>query len=284
MCLPLGFQGGAPCRDPELSPEKRVLERKLKKERKKEERKRLREAGAAAAGSPRAPRSAAQLALDYLCRWGAGGGAGRGRPHGAVLPQGRWPPACACLLASPRLVSGGLRSAEMAVPPAGTAGLYRPAASAGGSPLCGVRCAACHRAAGLEPSRWQATPFHPLTRTRGPLRSTQGTPPGTRQRLACACCKYGGHSPAQESSGAPGSEAPVKSLVSVCRDTGGRSHPVMSQHRAPPGSPTPSKPYCRLPRPGRWAPGGPPWTPVSPSCGDLGNSVAETNSHTLFPR
>ncbi|XP_039735195.1 protein cholesin [Pteropus medius] len=63
-------QGGAPCGDPELSPEeKRVLERKLKKERKKGGRKGLGEAGAATARSPRARRSGAQLALDYLCSW-----------------------------------------------------------------------------------------------------------------------------------------------------------------------------------------------------------------------
>lgn len=67
-------EGGAACRDPELSPElspeeKRVLERKLKKERKKEERKRLREAGLTTAQSLPAKRSGAQLALDYLCGW-----------------------------------------------------------------------------------------------------------------------------------------------------------------------------------------------------------------------
>ncbi|XP_036913862.1 uncharacterized protein C7orf50 homolog isoform X2 [Sturnira hondurensis] len=54
----------------ELTPEeKRVLERKLKKERRREARKRLREAGAAPAQPPRAQRSRAQLALDYLCGW-----------------------------------------------------------------------------------------------------------------------------------------------------------------------------------------------------------------------
>lgn len=68
----LDFQGEAASRvqdpGPELSPEeRRVLERKLKKERKKEEKKRLREAGVAAAQTPPARRSGAELALDYLC-------------------------------------------------------------------------------------------------------------------------------------------------------------------------------------------------------------------------
>lgn len=62
------FQGGGVRPDLEPTPEeKRVLERKLKKERRREERKRLREAGAAPAQPPRAQRSGAQLALDYLC-------------------------------------------------------------------------------------------------------------------------------------------------------------------------------------------------------------------------
>ncbi|XP_054429836.1 uncharacterized protein C7orf50 homolog isoform X2 [Pteronotus mesoamericanus] len=55
---------------PALTPEeKRVLQRKLKKERRKEERKRLREATVAPAQPPRAQRSGAQLALDYLLGW-----------------------------------------------------------------------------------------------------------------------------------------------------------------------------------------------------------------------
>lgn len=162
-----------------------------------------------------------------------GGGRGRGRPEpagpalgrpagpGLPLQVGRWPPGCACPAAPP--VVWGRNGGAAITSPGASAGGQRCGGGGGelgggaggeekvrgGLPLCGVHCEACHGTAGLEPSRWQVTLFHPLTRTRGPFGSTQGAP-RTRQRLARARCKRGGYSPAQESSGAPGHDPPVK--------------------------------------------------------------------------
>lgn len=205
MRVPLAFQGGAPCGGPALAPEeRRVLERKLKKERKKEERARLREA----------PRPAAQLALDYLCR-------------------------CGPVAAGPQK---GQRCRDLRRGACGRPGC-------GDAPALPSSLGSVSQDGRAGTSRWQVTPFHPLARTRAPSGAPRGRP-RARQRRACAR-RERGRSPARNLQ-APAGTRP-REVTGVRSQGRGREVAPHGVPAEPLLVPPTFQTVFPLPSPGRWA-------------------------------